>query len=95
MTDKAGGEGIGPRSDRSDGRADPRNHAALLLAESLIHGLVAKSVLTHMEAIEIIDIALEVMSAMADDEAMEPLAIASSVASLNRMSASLRHEMGE
>ena len=34
--------------------------AALLLAESMIHGLVARSILSVQEAIDIIDIAAEV-----------------------------------
>ena len=34
--------------------------AALLLVESLIHGLIARSVLSRQEAIDIIDVAAEV-----------------------------------
>lgn len=39
---------------------DGHGRAALLLIESLIHGLIAKSVLTTAEAIEIIEIAADV-----------------------------------
>ncbi|MCY7271757.1 MAG: hypothetical protein LH485_06870 [Sphingomonas bacterium] len=39
---------------------EDRNGAALLLVESLIHGLVARAMLTVEEAIEIVDIAADV-----------------------------------
>lgn len=38
----------------------PHGEAALLLVESLIHGLLARSALTHEEAIEIVRSAIEV-----------------------------------
>ena len=42
-------------------------HAALSLVESLIHGLVAKSVLTLGEAVSIVEVARDAQSAIAED----------------------------
>ena len=39
---------------------DARGAAALVLVESLIHGLVERSILSLQEAVEIIDVAAEV-----------------------------------
>ncbi|TVV77346.1 hypothetical protein [Sphingomonas solaris] len=56
------------RSD-PDGRADPDAHgqAALLLVESLIHGLIQKGTLSTEDALEIATGALEVKEAIMDD----------------------------
>ena len=55
-------------TSRMPGREpDPHGQAALLLVESLIHGLIASSALTVEDAVEIIDVAVEVkMDAAAD-----------------------------
>ena len=45
---------------------DPHGRAALLLVESLIHALVEKAVISRGEAIDIIDIAVDVEAALAD-----------------------------
>lgn len=74
---------------------DPQGQAALLLVESLVHGLIRKSALSIREAVEIIDIAAEVAAEIAV-EGEEPAAIATaSVAALNAISASLRRDLGE
>lgn len=54
---------------------DPCGHAALLLAESLIHGLCKKNVLSNREAIEIAERALSVQfdQAQAADGAGAPM----------------------
>ena len=53
---------IGPRRDPAGPifNGPAQDSAALLLVESLIHGLIARSHLTALEAIEIIDTAAEV-----------------------------------
>lgn len=74
---------------------DPQGQAALLLVESLIHGLIEKSVLSTAEAVEIIDIAAAVKLEVAADRS-EPLPImAASLAALNAMSGSLRRDIRE
>lgn len=50
----------GSRMDIPPLATDGHGRAALLLAESLIHGLIARSVLTVADAIEIIEVAAEV-----------------------------------
>ena len=53
-------------SENDDGRPgspdgpDPHGHAALLLVESLIHGLIARGTLSVAEAVEIVDVATDV-----------------------------------
>ena len=49
------------------------NSAALLLVESLIHGLIARSILSLQEAIDIVEIAADVERQIDDDRA-EPTA---------------------
>ncbi len=52
----------------SDLDSDGHGRAALLLVESLIHGLVARSALSVAEAVSIVEIACEVQGAIADAE---------------------------
>ena len=74
---------------------DPQGQAALLLVESLIHGLIAKSALTIREAVEIIDIAAAVKLEVAADRG-EPVPImAASLSALNAISSSFRRDIGE
>jgi hypothetical protein len=55
--------------------SDPHGHAALLLVESLIHGLCEKKTLSAEEAVEIVERAANVQSDQAEaaDGAGEPL----------------------
>lgn len=50
---------------------DAHGRAALLLVESLIHGLTARSVLSVAEAVSVMEIALDAQVAIADD-AVQP-----------------------
>ncbi|WP_285021954.1 hypothetical protein [Novosphingobium sp. fls2-241-R2A-195] len=45
---------------------EPHGQAALLLVESLIHGLIEQSVLTNDLAIDIVETALEVQASIAE-----------------------------
>lgn len=54
------GDGYDRRPQLAPIAADGHGKAALLLVESLIHGLIANSVLTVADAIEIIDTAADV-----------------------------------
>jgi hypothetical protein len=73
-------------------REEPYGHAALLLAESLIHGMIANSSLTVAQAIEIVEIAAEVKQDAADDVGDTP-ATRQSLRLLNSISASLKHDL--
>lgn len=72
---------------------EPHGHAALLLVESLIHGLIASSSLTVEQAVEIIQIAAEVKHDTADDVGDTPATLEKSLRLLNSISASLRHDL--
>ena len=85
----------GTPADRLRRDPDPQGQAALLLVESLIHGLLARSALSIAEAVEIIDIAAEVKIEVAKTREERPEVMAASVAMLNAMSSSLRRELGE
>ena len=54
---------------------DPQGQAALLLVESLIHGLLARSVITVADAVEIVEMAgdVQVEIAKAADGTGEPM----------------------
>lgn len=87
------------KQSRSDGTGDgatepdPHGHAALLLVESLIHGLIASSSLTVAQAVEIVQIAAEVKQATADDVGDTPATLHESLHLLNSISASLIHDL--
>lgn len=59
------GDGAGQVRIDGSGPTDSHGRAALLLVESLIHALVEKAQLTRAEAIEIIDIAVDVEAELA------------------------------
>lgn len=59
MTDETSNGGTGVPLSAHD--ADAHGQAALLLVESLVHGLIARSVISVTEAVEIVDVAAEVI----------------------------------
>lgn len=68
---------------------DAHGQAAMLLIESLIHGLIAKSVITVAEAIEIVDVATDVKRELAGDGGEPPFATEKSLQLLRAISSSL------
>ena len=68
---------------------DAHGQAAMLLVESLIHGLVARSVISTEEAIEIVDTAAEVKVEVAADLGDSPETMRGSLALLEAISRSL------
>ena len=68
---------------------DAHGQAAMLLVESLIHGLVARSVISTEEAIEIVDTAAEVKAEVAADLGDSPETMRGSIALLEAISRSL------
>jgi hypothetical protein len=71
---------------------EPYGQAALLLVESLLHGLIAHSSLTVEQAVEIVEIASEVKQATAEEVGDTPAA-RHSLHLLNSIGASLRHDL--
>lgn len=72
--------------------ADAHGHAALLLAESLLHGLLARNVIEIADAVEIVAVATEVTQEIADGGHDAPGALARSQTLLEAIGRSLRHD---
>jgi len=88
-----------PRSDargepRSDARREPDAHgqAAMLLVESLIHGLIARSAISVVDAIEIVEVAVEVKAEIAADLGESLATLDRSLTILRSISMSLMQE---
>ena len=73
--------------------SDAYGRAALLLVESLIHGLVARSVLSVPEAVEIMEVALETQEAIAQDAAHPTPSMHKATALLSSLVHSLRMDL--
>lgn len=71
---------------------DPYGQAALLLVESLIHGLVARDVICVNDAVEVVEIATEVKAQIAADLGDSPATMRKSLAILESISTSLKHD---
>ena len=72
---------------------EPYGQAALLLVESLIHGLIARSAITVAQAVEIVEIAAEVKRDIAEDIGERPGTLQQSLHLLNAISDSLKHDL--
>ena len=72
---------------------DAHGHAAILLVESLIHGLIARSVISVAEAVEIVNIAADVREIVALDQGQPPSAIQKSRTLLDNISKSLKFDI--
>lgn len=84
--------------DQEDGTperagADAHGQAALLLVESLIHGLIARSALTVADAVEIIQIAAEVKQDVGASWGDSPDTLGKSLHLLNSISTSLMQDV--
>ena len=67
MPDETSNDNDAVRADRPSGSPDPHGQAAMLLVESLIHGLIARSVISIEDAVEIVNVAAEVKEDVAAD----------------------------
>lgn len=94
MSSDFDGRTVPPATRDVSGHApDPHGEAALLLAESIIHGLVAKQILTVADAVEIVAIAADVKLEIAQ-LGVEPSATASkSLTLLAAIQESLRKDL--
>jgi hypothetical protein len=72
---------------------DAHGQAAMLLVESLIHGLLARSVLTVEDAIEIVAVASEVKEEVAAELGDSPATMQRSLALLGSISTSLSNDL--
>lgn len=74
---------------------EPHGRVAMLLAESLIHGLIARSVLSTADAIEIVGIAAEVLEETSLEKGDTAETLAKSLAILKAISASLSIDISD
>jgi hypothetical protein len=72
---------------------DAHGQAAMLLVESLIHALIARSVISVGEAIEIVDVAADVKREIAADLGDSPATMSKSLSLLASISASLKQDV--
>jgi len=72
---------------------DAHGQAAMLLTESLLHGLIARSVLTVADAVEIVGIAAEVKEEIAADLGDSPATMHRSLALLGAIQTSLTNDL--
>ncbi len=77
--------------------ADPEAHgrAALLLVESLIHGLIARSIFSVAEAVGIVEIALDAQIAIGDDAGQPTASMQKATALLSTLAATLRIDLAD
>lgn len=68
---------------------DAHGQAAMLLVESLVHGLIARHVITVADAVEIVDVAAEVKADIAADLGDSPANLRKSLGLLKAISSSL------
>ena len=69
---------------------DAHGQAAMLLVESLIHGLIARSVITVADAIEIVEVAADVKMEIGADRGDSPETMRRSLNLLSAITDSLR-----
>jgi|GEM_PF-926000 len=72
---------------------DAHGQAAMLLVESLIHGLIEKRVLSVAEAVDIVDVATEVKLESGTERGELPATLLASINLLQDISASLRFDV--
>lgn len=74
-------------------RPDAHGQAAMLLVESLIHGLIEREVITVADAVEIVDIAVDVRADTAADNGESPADQRKSLGLLQVISVSLSRDL--
>lgn len=72
---------------------EPHGEAALLLSESLLHGLIASSLLTVRQAVDIVDTAVEVRQELAGDHGTHSAGAVRSIAMLSAIRSSLERDL--
>ena len=72
---------------------DSHGQAALLLVEGLIHALIARSVISVAEAVEIVEVAAEVKTEIAEELGDSPAKLRQSLTLLRCIRKSLRHDI--
>ena len=72
---------------------DAHGQAAMLLSESILHGLIARSIISVPEAIEIVEVAAEVKREIAEDLGDSEATMRKSLALLSAIRMSLTNDL--
>lgn len=83
------------RVSNDNSEPDAHGQAAILLIESLMHGLIGKSVISVADAIEIVDVAAEVKAEVAVELGESRATMKRSLMILKLISDSLRTELAD
>ena len=86
-------ESLNDNTDAGTDRPDAHGQAAMLLVESLIHGLIARDVITVADAVEIVEIATDVRADTAADRGESPADQRKSLGLLQTISVSLSRDV--
>ncbi|ARU16615.1 hypothetical protein [Croceicoccus marinus] len=79
-----------PGSKSFPAEGDSNGQAAVLLVESLIHALVARAIITSADAVEVIEVAFDVIEEMSVDSGERSPATDRSIAILSAIHKSLK-----
>lgn len=93
MVDPISNDNDAARADGPLRGPDAHGQAAVLLVESLIHGLVARSVISVRDAVEIVDVATEVKQEIAAELGDSPATMKKSLAILGGIRGSLSNDL--
>lgn len=93
MTDAFSNDNSAPAATPSGREPDPYGQAALLLVESVLHGLIEQSVFTVAKAVELVNIAAEVKSDIGADLGDSAPTLQKSLTLLAAISGSLRSDL--
>lgn len=95
MVERVSNDNDGLRANARLPEPDAHGQAAMLLTESLIHGLIARKVITVAEAVEIVGAAAEVKEEIAEDLGDSPATMQRSLALLGSIQSSLTNDLPE
>ncbi|OAN67106.1 hypothetical protein [Sphingomonas sp. TDK1] len=82
-----------PRGGRRANPPDAHGEAAILLVESLLHGLIARSVISLADAVEIVEAAADAKEEIAFELGANATTRQTSIALLDSIRASLSHDL--
>lgn len=93
MEDRTSNDNDAVRADTALRGPDAHGQAAMLLVESLLHSLVAQSVISVGDALEIVDTAAEVKEGVAEEMGDSPANMQKSLSLLAAIHASLLNDL--
>ena len=93
MVEETSNDNYVARTPAAGREPDAHGQAAMLLVESLIHGLIAKSVIGVADAVEIVEVAAEVKKEIGADLGDSPATMQKSLDLLAAISTSLENDL--